>query len=428
MNEMHFEDRESLTAIDAIAGGLGEEWFVEQTHSDEAIAAKTIQRLRKDYGPIAARWLLEFAAAHGKAVEKFGAGRWLTTQRGIQQATDRHTAAYKAFRFPLGEPVVDFCCGIGGDAMALARRGPTLAVDLDPHVARMAAANLAQALSPAPDAVPDARNGMVVAFAAESLLPLPTGRWIHVDPDRRSGDRRTIDPALYQPPLATVEKAIENARGAAVKLAPATTIPPAWESRCTREWISFRGSVRQQVAWFGELRGDARPGTCQATRLLPDGAVSSFAVESENRAMRLGSTEAIGRYIVDFDPAVRAAGLSISLAETLGLQAIGGPAGFFTANRFDRWHPLAESYEIVWSGAGSLKVIEAAVRASGTRIDAIKVRGASIRPERIQKKIRQAEADEPKCGVTLLIGCLGKRIYAVIGKRIVCGVERRSSR
>ncbi len=425
MPSLPAERHEAVAAISAIDRGPGRHWLAEQAAAGEPLGAKQIARLRAAFGAEPARWLVEFAAAQAKAAEKFGSGIWLSTQRGIQQATDRRTAAYKAARFPVGVGVCDLCCGIGGDAMALMARGPVAAVDQDAVLAPMAAANLREARHrPAAGGESPSRwaGAAVTVAAVQRWLPLPPGQLVHLDPDRRPGERRTVDPQHYQPPLATLERFVAEAAGAAVKLAPAATLPEAWNARCEREWISFRGSVRQQVAWWGALVADSEgpdprgAGTWRATRLGPGELVDSFAVPPEvARRAAVGEAE-VGKWLVDFDPAVRAAGLTAALAQTLGLRAVGGLAGFLTAATYERRHPLAAAYEIVWQGAAKWKRIAAAVRDRQLRIEAIKVRGAAVRPEPWQSSLAGLVAPDA-APATLLIGRHGKRLYAAIGRR-----------
>ncbi len=63
------------------------------------------------------------------------------TARGLEQATDEIVAACTASRFPRGLPLAELCCGIGGDLLALAHRGPVVGVDRDPAAAILADAN-----------------------------------------------------------------------------------------------------------------------------------------------------------------------------------------------------------------------------------------------------------------------------------------------
>ena len=54
---------------------------------------------------------------------------------GLEQATAEPVARHKARRFA-GELVVDLCCGIGGDALALAEHSRVLAVDAERGMCR----------------------------------------------------------------------------------------------------------------------------------------------------------------------------------------------------------------------------------------------------------------------------------------------------
>ncbi|MBT6146314.1 MAG: class I SAM-dependent methyltransferase, partial [Gemmatimonadetes bacterium] len=61
---------------------------------------------------------------------------------GLQMASSLAVARHRATRFG-DEPVVDLCCGIGGDLMALAERGLCIGVDVDAARLLMAQANTA---------------------------------------------------------------------------------------------------------------------------------------------------------------------------------------------------------------------------------------------------------------------------------------------
>ena len=66
---------------------------------------------------------------------------WLWTDVSLAQASDHWSASYKAGLFPIGEPVVDACCGAGSDLVALAGRGRALGIDADPALAALAQDN-----------------------------------------------------------------------------------------------------------------------------------------------------------------------------------------------------------------------------------------------------------------------------------------------
>ncbi|QEG38865.1 THUMP-like domain-containing protein [Roseimaritima ulvae] len=365
----------------------------------------TVQRLRRDVGPEAARWLMEFLAVQRKAVDKFGVGVWMATERAVQQASDRATAGYKAARFPVAANIYDVCCGAGGDSLALRQYGAVVAVDSDPAMTTMVAANLAQR--------PSAYPAAALCVDAQQLTMSGTANYLHIDPDRRPGEQRTIKPENYQPGLDVVQRLIESAQGAAVKWAPAAPLPPDWQGRCQREWISHRGSVRQQVAWFGELVSAAGTAARVATRVAADGTAQSFA--SEELRATVDATKDVGQWIVDLDGAVRAAGLSAAFGQANELLAVGDVSGFFTTDRFPE-HPLASGYRVLWSGPADLKQIKRAAVGLGVRLLEIKVRGTEHRPEQLRGRL----ADKKTRGgppATLLLGHHGGGGYAVIAQR-----------
>src|SRR5690606_30040323 len=107
---------------------------------------------------------------------------------GLEQATDEVVAQYKAQRFSAGEPIADLCCGVGGDLVALAQRGPVAGVDANPAVALLAEANCR--------ALAHASSVRVLADRAETCDLPDIAAW-HIDPDRRATGRRTTHVAAY---------------------------------------------------------------------------------------------------------------------------------------------------------------------------------------------------------------------------------------
>src|SRR5262245_8176477 len=197
---------------------------------DESSSAGTatnviVNRLRKELTLEQAHLVIEQWELRRRAREKFRlADRMFFTRKGLEQATDEQVAEYKAARFPAGVEIVDLCCGIGGDFMSLAGRGPAGGIDSDPVAAIIAAAN--------------ARCSVVVQDAAE--YPVAGLHW-HCDPDRRTTGRRATRGELFQPPLAAIEKLLGQSRHAAIKLAPATEVPIAWSESGELEWLGSRG-------------------------------------------------------------------------------------------------------------------------------------------------------------------------------------------
>jgi len=104
-------------------------------------------RLRRSHPAELVSAAIGQARLRQRAVAKFGAEdaeRMFFTPNGVEQSTRARVATYRAERLrALGvTSVADLCCGIGGDAIALARAGiRVLAVDRDPLTAAAARAN-----------------------------------------------------------------------------------------------------------------------------------------------------------------------------------------------------------------------------------------------------------------------------------------------
>ncbi|MFM9114750.1 MAG: hypothetical protein ACKOU6_01130, partial [Planctomycetota bacterium] len=115
--------------FDWLVGSEAQAWL-QRVASDPTITPRLLQRLRRDLSTERARLVVEQVELRRRARDKFQlADHLFFTRRALEQATDDVLAQVKASRFPAGTLVVDVCCGIGGDLMALAERGPVRGVD-----------------------------------------------------------------------------------------------------------------------------------------------------------------------------------------------------------------------------------------------------------------------------------------------------------
>ena len=145
--------------------------------ADARSTVSLVRDLRRELSPERTHLVLEQVELRRRARAKFAAAeKMFFTAVGFEQATDEFVARYKAGRFAAGGAVADLCCGIGGDLLALAARGPACGVDRDPVVTLLAAANV---LAVVPQSV--------VSFSAadvETFDVRECAAW-HIDPDRR---------------------------------------------------------------------------------------------------------------------------------------------------------------------------------------------------------------------------------------------------
>lgn len=393
------------------------------------ISPTAVQSLRRRYSGELATVILAIAAEQHRAAEKFGPGVWMVSAKAIRQATDAVVAAYKAQL--LGpQPVYDLCGGVGGDALALARRGLVVTIDREPQITAMAAANLKLA---------DAR-GAIAVCADVTGYRIAADAAVHIDPDRRPDQRRTVSPSNYLPSLDFVRELIDAHVAGIAKLAPAADLESEpggalLAQRHHRQWISLDGSVREQALLAGAAIAAAgvAPGGRSAVRLQRDGGMQRFAVDACSDAdlrvwdERLPRTAVAAEVLVDVDPAIRAAGLSAAVAVQRGLAALGGPAGFFTAAEPPEDRGLLQCFETLWHGPADLRQIKRQLRREHWTLQSIKVRGTGHDPAELHKRLRPepqrgkralTPPSAPAAGMTLLIGRHSQGVYAVIGRAL----------
>ena len=161
--------------------------------------------IRKRISPELAGFVTSVANLQTKARHKLQAPDeppriWWVTEKSLQQATPWQVARLKSKWFA-NRLVFDLCCGNGGDALQLKNRGPVVAVDSDPLVAELVAANLdVEHVQNAAD-LPESQAGTDPRFKPEVSpqvicsdvmdLHLPEKSWINIDPDRRPNPNKT---------------------------------------------------------------------------------------------------------------------------------------------------------------------------------------------------------------------------------------------
>ncbi|WP_254076689.1 class I SAM-dependent methyltransferase [Streptomyces pacificus] len=357
-------------------------------------------RLRRDHPAGLVSAALAQARLRQRAVAKFGAGdayRMYFTPHGVEQSTRASVAAHRAARFTaLGvRSVADLCCGIGGDAIALARAGiSVLAVDHDPFAADAARAN-AEALGLAP--LIEVRRADVTEVGTSSHDA------VFVDPARRAGrtgggrgrgpnggSGRIFDPEAYSPPLSWAVGAARTARCAALKVAPG--IPhEAIPGDAEAEWISDRGDVKEAVLWFGTA-----PGTRRAT-LLPSGA------RLVGRGLPDPGVRKTGRYLYEPDGAVIRAHLVAEVAEELDGGLLDASIAYITADEL-RPTPWATAYEITDEIPFNLKKLKALLRARGVGTLTVKKRGSAVEPEELRRRVKPSGPNAATVFLTRVAG------------------------
>lgn len=285
---------------------------------DVAIAIKggleprDIASLRRHHPDTPIAEAIELVRARNKVAGRMAdVDRLLMDRQGAEQASSTLVAAWKAGRFG-DRPVVDLCSGIGGDAIALAARGPCRGVDRDPIRAFMTGFN----------AGIEGRVGEAETVSVEGGL-------VHLDPARRdeSTGRRHWRIEDLSPGPDAIRAIVGRAEGGAIKLGPGLPRPfPEFHERQSISIVSEHRRLVQAVVWTGSLAG---VDSVEAVD-LPSGEV----LVGEPEEMPVGESPSLdtgprsdGLLLVEFHPAVERASLGpVAWRECFGDAFMSEPA------------------------------------------------------------------------------------------------------
>jgi hypothetical protein len=283
-------------------------------------------RLRKEFPPELVRTALLVAELRRKATGKFSraAGMWFD-RVGLEQSTAEPVARHKAARFAAlasaspGFGIVDLCCGVGGDSLALAAVAPVTAVDLNPAALWRSRRNSAE-YGVAENITPLLESAEACFARWRERRDL---RW-HIDPDRRAKtNSRAIRVEDYVPGVETLREMIASTPGGAIKLSPASNFTEKFPGTEV-ELISLHGEAKEATLWYGDLRRDE---PYRAT-VLPSG--ETIAGHPLDFAAQRGG---VGAWLYDPDPAVVRAGLVDAVAEKLGLSRLDDAEEYLTGDQ-----------------------------------------------------------------------------------------------
>jgi SAM-dependent methyltransferase len=304
-----------------------------------------------------------------RAVPKFGAdaSRMYFTPDGLEQATRPRVAAHRAARIALSMPasVLDLGCGIGGDLLALARAGLTVAaVDRDELRVEVARANL-EALA----------LGGAVQVASADALDVSGFGVVFADPARRNERGRVFDVEGWSPPWPFVLGLLS--RRSCVKVAPGiphSLVPDGVEA----EWVSDDGEVKEAALWSPQLAASRR----RATVIRGSGLVTLTDEDDPGAAPVRG----VGRCLYEPDGAVIRAGLVTAVAAGLNGGLVDEHIAYVTSDEAYST-PLARSYEVLEELPFREKPLRAALAARGIGRLTIKKRGVAVVPDQLRKRL-----------------------------------------
>lgn len=344
------------------------------------------QRLRREFPRelVIATLTLRDLRRKAAAMQKFSrADQMWFTPTGLEQATAEPVARHKAKRFE--GPVWDFCCGIGGDTLALAERCEVRGVDLDPAMCLRTEWNA--------DAY-GVRERVQTVVADVAQLRDRDGL-LHIDPDRRPGGRqRMLRIEDCSPNLDVLRTLMPEFRGGAIKLSPASNFGGKF-SNAEIELVSLHGECKEATVWFGDLAGD-QPFRATA---LPSG--ETIAADPLSARADIAPPQA---FVFDPDPAIVRAGLLDVLAEQLELTRLDDAEEYLTGDSPLR-SPWLQTFRVLDVIPNNDREVRAACRRFEFGSVEIKCRHLPVEVEQVRRKL---PLDGSRPGVLLFARVLGK--------------------
>jgi hypothetical protein len=390
------------TPVDAVrwlrtAEGAAATALAARLQADGVELLPGLARLRTQVGAEHAGPAWELARSRARARPVFGADAdsMFFTAEALEQAGRPELAARRAARLlAAGAPrAADLGCAAGTDAIALARTGAhVLAVDRDPVARELTAANaaalgLAERIEVSDadvvDLVATARDGAVAGCPAATL-----------DPARRSGGRRQLDPDRWSPPWTTVTALLDRVPASVVKIAPGLDherVPEAVEA----EWVSVGRTIVEALLW-----GPGCATTWRRATVVRDGTVAELTAEVHPGPAPVGPVRG---WLHEPDPAVIRSGLVALVATDLDATLVDPTIAYLTSDAPDDG-PWVTSYRVDEALPFNLKKLRALLRARGVGRVVVKKRGSPIEPEALARQLRGPGEGTAIVVVTRVVG------------------------
>lgn len=337
------------------------------------------RRVRRELGEDQAAMILEQRRLRAKAGKRFfNPTDWIFEAKLMEQASDQRSAELVASYFPKSVPVVDLCCGMGVDAVALAAgRSSITCIDSSPASVTLTRFHLDQ----------HRLKGTVEQSRAEDIA-IDSTSWVHCDPDRRATGGRASAVEFSSPDEEFLLNLIERTPGGSIKLAPAAKLSEAWNDQVGLEWIGWDRSVRQQRAWWGV--DDFPAGTRTLSVLSSQQHWHHFRVTEAQVIDNFSAIQPLPdqpAYLGDTDPTVRAAGMNASIASECGATVVGDEHGYLCSDKptpslFVDW------FRVIDTSSLDSKKLRKMIRSHNIGSLEIKKRGVDLDPEKLRREFK----------------------------------------
>ncbi len=388
-----------------------------------------ISNLRKKYPEDLVRVAIEQLELRKRAKSKFPfADQMLFTKEGLEQSTGKRIADYHATHFPNGARLLDACCGIGGDAVALSGKGEVLAVDQNPAATFCTEHNFQ--IHSEQEAI-KSRFRAITGNVVELNLPelqVEGFEFAFFDPSRRTdgreGERRRVNAAEdYSPPLSWVSELRKSFSGTAVKVSPAIDDETLRALGGAVEFISNKGECKEALVLLDELasRTDANDYKTDPPRytavVLGAESLRAKLTPFDCAPLKISPPQ---EWLIEPDPAVIRAHLLPQIAHLTQASLLEPGIAYLTSEReIDTLFAL--SYKIVETLDFNIKQIQSRMRSLGGKMTTVKKRNVPIEPEEVLKSLKSGGDTpyflilSPHKGKTLALICEPPNIRRLLG-------------
>ena len=281
---------------------------------EERDLLKVATRLKRSLEPELARRCAELHELRFRSISRFPEeAPMFMTASGLARASSEAAANARAAHFFSKMPhawVSDATCGIGADSLALSRAGARVfASEIDPYLVACTAANLTL-------------HGHPVRVAVSDCLQSTTGcDALFLDPDRRPGGVRTLNPEEWTPSLNQALELAQRHDGACLKLAPAMDVSGFESSKFAHhwQWVSVDRSLVELCLWTGALSIEAQR---EALLIRKGEIIARFSGQPIPCEPIEAAERATPSYLHDPDPCIVRSKLLGTLAAEHSLRAL----------------------------------------------------------------------------------------------------------
>ncbi|MDG2055532.1 MAG: hypothetical protein P8J86_12610 [Phycisphaerales bacterium] len=353
-----------------------------------------LTKLRKTWSLEQISAAMKLLDARARATSKFeDPQRLIADIEGVEQASGTAIARHKAARFTDLGQVADLCCGIGGDAIELARVTKVTGFDIDPTRVWMTEHN----------AHCPARELDITDSSAQASIK-QSDAW-HIDPSRRLHGKRLWNYADLIPGDETIRGLTQLLPQAAIKLGPGVDFEQIPLSKTDEVEVIGDGRRLYETTWWrGTLAH--HPGHYTATNVSAGISLSGIPQRPRFRAQ-----PGIDGLLFEADPALERAGLLGCLPERECLFEAAPGLGLLTSDTPVR-SPWLRTYEVVHLMPWRTRNVRLWLNKNEYKVSTVRTRGKAVDPDAVSATLPMSGKD----GLVLFVLRLEKKMVAVLTK------------